>query len=369
MRKHMLYFGLAVIAFLLISNEQALSNATKRVFFLQFTDAGCGNCVDGTVIMDSLLADYPDLLIGAKLHGSDSMRIDDGEIYWNYIYTHAIPAAAVDFRDYNYPSNNKVGLDRPYWKRAVDSALKLPAIADIKCVYEINEPGELTLQLSATFNAIPQADLAFNYYVIENEVTGSGKGYDQSNYYNDKAGHQYYGKGNPIVNYAHKNVVRAVGGGLRGIVSSLPPASELELNGTYSFTDKIKLNPNWNKDNLKIVGVLQRQGDDDVMIENSVYAIKGKINSLDDNAEGAQLTVAPNPAGEIVYAHTNLPGDLIVTLTLYDSFGSIAAEYSNCRMGADCGTSINVKSLTPGLYLLVLKSQDISLSTSLIIIR
>ena len=65
--------------------------------------------------------------------------------------------------------------------------------------------------------------------VLEDRVTGTGSGYDQSNNFDDDIDHPYFGAGNPIVGYEHRYVVRdAFGGtfGATGIVPSTTNAGE-----------------------------------------------------------------------------------------------------------------------------------------------
>ena len=47
----------------------------KRVLLEQFTGAWCGWCVDGSVVMDELIKEFPDNFIGVKMHQGDAMEI------------------------------------------------------------------------------------------------------------------------------------------------------------------------------------------------------------------------------------------------------------------------------------------------------
>ena len=67
-----------------------------------------------------------------------------------------------------------------------------------------------TVEVHAGFNSELDGDYRVTVYLIEDDVTGSGYGYDQVNYYDSESESPFYGLGNPILGYEHNNTLRAV---------------------------------------------------------------------------------------------------------------------------------------------------------------
>jgi uncharacterized protein (DUF2147 family) len=71
---------------------------------------------------------------------------------------------------------------------------------------------DIVVKLGIGAEALPSDDK--NYFltvlVVEEEMSGTGTGWDQRNGYNSATGHAYAGKGDPWYGYVHDNVVRNV---------------------------------------------------------------------------------------------------------------------------------------------------------------
>ncbi|MGE5480880.1 MAG: choice-of-anchor D domain-containing protein [Chloroflexota bacterium] len=314
MRKFLFSFCFALMALFLASNEPAQATAKKRVFLEQYTGAWCGYCVDGTVKMDDILAAKPDQVIGVKLHGGDPMEIPVFAEVDNLVGITGFPMGSVDRIVFNAGGQPTIGLDRGSWAQAVDIALQTAAVVDLKATYIPLGGNDYTINVIAKFDSKPTKEMRLNFYVVEDDVTGSSAAYNQSNYYDKTSGHPYYGKGNPIVGYKHQAVVRMIGGGALGFEGSLPDISDIEVGQTYSFSRKITLDPNWNKSKIKFIGMAQFNSSNpfDVHIDNVVYAtqevLKSEVTGTNDG-----LFVLGNDENHIISATikntTNLPID------------------------------------------------------------
>ncbi|MBR9861753.1 Omp28-related outer membrane protein, partial [bacterium] len=106
---------------------------------------------------------------------------------------------------------------RSGWKALVDAVLA----DDAKCGLAINSTKSgndlsVTVKLGIAGADMPAGNYFMTVLLIEKEMSGTGPGWDQRNYYSEfgsAAGgpsHYYYNFPDPIVGYVHKNVVRAV---------------------------------------------------------------------------------------------------------------------------------------------------------------
>ena len=269
------YFFVVAILFALTIN---LNAATKRVLIEQFTGAWCGYCVDGTVKMDEILAQYPGRTLGVKFHNGDKMAIPETDIIGSALGLTGYPTGNVDRAPVNVGGQIRIMLDRSAWKTVVEQLLNTTAVVDVKLEWAYDETtGDIIASISADFEQAVPNEVRFNVYVIEDEVTGSGTGWDQANYYNNTQGHPYYGKGNPVKNYKHMAVVRATMGGPWGAENSIPQPVTAGMKAKYSFI--IKKDPSWNINKIKLIGLVANYTQNSRQILNSVEGTKIKSNT------------------------------------------------------------------------------------------
>ena len=115
--------------------------------------------------------------------------------------------------------------------------------------------------VEATFTKSMNGDIRLNLMVIEDEVTGTGQGYDQSNYISGNAsfkGHPYFDKPSVIKGYSHRSVVRAYPAGVWGIKNSIPAITSTGEKYTASFTYTVP--EEYNAGNILLVGAVQKFG-------------------------------------------------------------------------------------------------------------
>ena len=138
---------------LFLFNSLTYSQPAKRVLLEQFTGAWCGWCPDGTVFLDSILAKYPDKVIGVKLHYGDAMETAETYLVNSaYAMTAGWPSGAVDrIRVYDPYSKDSVRcLSRNLWEDAVVKELNSEPTVDVHFVYDIDT---LSRKIWATVSA------------------------------------------------------------------------------------------------------------------------------------------------------------------------------------------------------------------------
>ena len=264
-----LFFAVAIVA-----SMTAVTNAQiKNVLLEQHTAAWCGWCVDGTVVMDEILGLYGDQVIGVKIHGSgDGMEIPEQSIIAKALSLSGYPSGSVDRKDFG----GSVFLDRSVWKTSCESQIQQKAKAEVDCFYTLDRDTRI-VNIQVMANIVEQMDspLTFNVYIVEDNVTGTGSGYDQKNYISFRAGfegHPYYDLPSTLYGYHHMKVVRKMIGGAWGVPGDLPEI--VQAGEFYTFEFEAQIDEAWNIDELFFVGMMQADAEDNNEIINSAVAIE-----------------------------------------------------------------------------------------------
>ncbi len=298
-------FLLLSIAFLFVFTLTQTTAQKKNVLLEQFTGAWCGWCVDGTVVMDELIKDYPDQVIGVKIHNGDSMAVSLESVIRGPLGVSGFPSGTVNRKFYN----GSISQSRTNWRAVCETAMNEKPQAEVQMAYSINEEtNQLYATVYCTMLETVNKTLRFNVYIIEDSVSGTGTGWDQSNYLSGRDGYQdnpYYDQPSKIVGYQHMKVMRDMCGGAWGSGSMPNPAVQGEV---YTFDFVYDLNPEWNKDQLHFVGLVQVDETSDKEILNSCMGVEGEPE-LQLTSTGKAVDVVPmsTPFGK-TYNLKNLNG-------------------------------------------------------------
>ncbi len=265
---------------------------TKRVLLEQYTGAWCGWCVDGTVVMDKLIEANPETLIGVKLHNGDAMEIAVGNAVMSGLGVGGFPSGSVDRAAFNVGDEVQIAIGRGSWEQAVNYMLQQAPKAEVVTSYDYNESTRsLTVKVDVEFLANVDAETRLNVYLCEDDVTGTGSGYDQKNYLSNRAGFEdnpYYNEPSTITGYHHMKVVRDILGGAFGAEGSV--SGNATAGSKYSYTFQTTVDANWNWDNMFIVGTVAEYSQSSRLILNSSYAVKN-TPTLEYSSTGESLFV------------------------------------------------------------------------------
>ncbi|MCB2203523.1 hypothetical protein KQI65_02145 [bacterium] len=218
------------------------TGSEKRVLVEEFTGAWCGWCPDGGLQVEELLAQYP-AAVAVALHagGTDAMKT----------------ATSLELADTYRPSYPNAMIDRVLFERETAvpiqrtggawlarAAERLQAFTP--CAVSVDAQwdhwtqqgfADVTVQFS---DYAPEDDYRLHCWVVADELTGQGTGWDQSNYYSGHANypdHPYHDLPNPIIGYRHRHVQYASltgDWGIKGVVPNLPQA-DAEYTRRFNF--------------------------------------------------------------------------------------------------------------------------------------
>ncbi len=213
---------------------------TKKVLLEEFTGAHCGICPNGAYYTDSMLDMHPDL-IAVAIHtypGGDAMVFPAIDTIGT-TFAQGAPLGAID-RICSTPPSTNTGVYINQWDNAITQReLVSPSLTVSVTPAWNSSTRNITANISVNILAnLPAGDYRISLYVVEDSVTGTGSGFDQSNSFDQMPGSHWYGLGDPIVGYVHRHVARALLPGAWGRTGVLPssPLNGQSFTTTFNYT-------------------------------------------------------------------------------------------------------------------------------------
>ena len=323
---------------------------TKSIIVEEGTATWCSYCTDGAVRLLDILETVPNT-IGVAIHSGDVMSCADGDTILEH-YIAALPRGAVD--RIKYEEFDDVGFSRGSWKTKAIQRTSAIVPAEVSVFPEINVlTNVLTVDISAKFYGVFNNDYRVSVMILEDSVTG-GSDYDQSNHYNNEPGHPMYGLGNPIVGYVHDGVLRKTLGGTWGLDGVIPETTADQ--GVYSYTFTYTIPEEWNRNHIRVIGVLQNYSED--VNQRSI------INSAEENGVlvgvpnievSREVKVYPNPTGGIVFVEAGK----FDNIKIYDIAGTKVYEGKESKL--------DITELPKGFYIIKIMFNDKTITKELIL--
>lgn len=303
---------------------------TKRVVGEEATGTWCQWCPRGAVYMEQMAEDYPETWIGIAVHNGDPMT--------NTTYDAGIGPLIP-----GYPSGlvDRMGaIDPSQFPAAYNAQINVIPPAEIYLEDATISGNSLTFTVSADFVA-EVSNFRFNAVIIEDWVTGTTSGYNQSNAYSGgnngpMGGYEDLPNPVPASQMIYQNVARAILGGWNGQAGSLPET--VYAGETHSYEFSTTLNSNWDQENLYIIGMLINQTTG--QIENAVRSVY--TVGISDQVADSPISVYPNPAVDFI----NIETPAADRIELINFMGQVV--YSTEKVSSK--NQINVKGFDAGIY-------------------
>ncbi len=200
------------------------STFTQKVLLETFVGAWCNTCPDADVKRDQAVATNSNRIVSVSAHQTDGMSIALFSALYP-TFSQYSPSGMVN----RTPSLGNVLLSPSQWQSNISVALGKTAACGL-AVETSGSGATAGVVVHAGFNATVAGDIRLVAYLVEDSVTGTGSGFDQMNAYNNSIGSPFYNMGNPIVNYHHNRVVRAV---LTAHAGDAIPAANLVAGGEF----------------------------------------------------------------------------------------------------------------------------------------
>lgn len=342
--------------------------AGKIVVGEEATGTWCQWCPRGAVFMDKFATDYNGFFAGIAVHNGDPMTVTDydagiGSLIGGY------PSALIDRLGDVDPSQ----MSSDFFTR-LQTAPKGVLLNGAQW-----DPVSRVLIVSVKIDMMQATTGAYNVAcaLTEDDVTGTGNGYNQSNAYaggNNGVMGGFESLPNPVpaAQMVYNHVARAIAPGFNGqsgIIASSTAVGDSYV-ALYSFT----LPATWDETQMHIVSMLiDPQG----KIDNAGYTtmneavLNGLAEGLDEQIPSVNLeqmlTVAPNPATDFTNINLHIPTAAPVSLRLLDAKGSILQGRQYGSLHGDFEVGINTSSFAPGLYIVELEVNGQRIQKKLII--
>lgn len=341
--------------------------AGKIVVGEEATGTWCQWCPRGAVFMDKFQNDYAGYWAGIAVHNGDPMTVADydtgiGALIGGY------PSALVDRLGDVDPS--QMGSD--FFTRlqtAPKGVLVNGATWDAAT-------RELNVSVSTTIAQATNGSYKVACVLTEDDVTGTGAGYNQANAYAGgnngvMGGFEALPSPVPAAQMVYDHVARAIAPSFTGQTGVIPSSTSVGEVFTANFT--FTLPATWDETQMHIVGMLiDPQG----KIDNAGYTtIDGAVQN--GYVAGVQeiaglnleqlLTVAPNPATDFTNVSVHIPSKAQVSLKVLDAKGSILQGRQYGSLQGDFEIGINTANYAPGLYVVELEVNGQRIQKKLII--
>jgi len=351
------------------------TSGNKRVLVEEFTTAPCQFCPDGAVIVENILATIPEA-VAVGIHagfGTDAMTIPAHSAY-AAAFASGAPTASIDRKLFDGEADVAIGRGGNGWVNAVNAQKVLPTPCNVSISGLVTgNTANVNVDVNFVDYPVDAQNLRVTLFVVEDSVTGTGSGYNQVNFYNNTAGHPYFGKGNPIVGFVHKHVVRSVPTGTWGDAAYF--ATNPTLNSSHTKSYAVTLNPAWKQKDISIVAFVNYYNANGGLDEYEILNVQEtKISTLvgakENVASVVDFSVYPNPANDFTNVTLNLKKSANVEATILDMTGKQVSfkNYGSVNVGTQI-LEVNTSDLSDGLYFVNLKIGDEIKTTKIAVMK
>lgn len=280
----------------------------KNAVFEQFTTAVCQFCPDGAWVAQQMETNYANVYTTSvhSCFGTDAMTNTEASQLCSTLGNNSAPSGMVDRTLFDGEATVAFGRGSGYpnwqastWAQRALANSQMGSAVDLNMVGTFNPT---TRAMSVTVNAslvdyIKPGVFTVGLMLIEDSVIGSGTGYNQVNAYNGSTGHPYAGRGNPILNYPHRRVMRDILPGTWGQGNVIP--ANYSLNTPYTTTLTTTIPTSWDENKMQLIAFAAYFGNTNRANYQIMNAVRGDFGLITSNEEMKQdlssFTIYPNP--------------------------------------------------------------------------
>ena len=339
----------------------------KMVVGEEATGTWCQWCPRGAVFMDLFQTKYDQYWAGIAVHNADPMTVADYDAGIGGLIS-GYPSAVVD----RLPDVDPSGMSQDFFAR-----LQTAPVATI-----VNgatwDAATRVLNVSVTSNFAMAANSNYKAACVltEDDVTGTGAGYNQSNAYAGgnngvMGGFESLGSPVPAALMVYNHVARAIAPSFSGMPNSYP--ATVNAGDSYTMNASFTLPSDWDETKIHIIGLIM---DPTGKIDNAGRATiaeavtNGFVAGLNDMpvTDLTQvMTVYPNPASTAAMVNLHIAQASSVSLKLIDFAGKVMSEKAYGSVQGDYQINLNTSNLKAGIYVVELTVNGQTISKKLII--
>jgi thiol-disulfide isomerase/thioredoxin len=334
----------------------SLSQASaKKVVIEEGTGTWCPWCPRGAVAMEQMYQAHPNDFIGIAVHNGDPMTVT---AYDNGANLSGFPGCNVD----------RALLDQGVSSTAFESYYqsRIGMAVPASLAMTVTGTTTKTIDVSTTFRTVfSNANYRLGVVIIEDNVTGTGSGYNQAN--------AYAGGGNgvmggfeslpnpvPAANMVYDHVGRALLGGYTGQANSIPTTITDGLVANYSFSYTIPSSSN--SANMSAVALLIDNTTGEIVNAEKVNLSAANVNEL----ANAEIIVFPNPASsEVNVSFEATNNDYVVALM--DLQGRVISAKNMTNLNGTQVVSFSTENVAKGSYIVTVTVDGLTTTKNVVI--
>lgn len=344
------------------------TSGVRNAVIEEFTGAWCGFCVDGGVVLDSIIHDNPSgRIIPISIHSRDDMTFDE-DVRSSFGIS-SYPSAMIDRKV--FPGESEEPLNRTGWATNAASQLVSYTPVEVSIVHSYDSITRvIDVDVTADFVDYISGDMRIVFNVIEDGVTGTGSGYDQVNLLNTTPGHPFENAGDPIIGYVHNHVLRANPTGAFGNQGTIPGYAG--PGDTYMENFQYTLPANFDENNITVVSFVALYstltGEREILNGYQVELIPTSPNSVLENDIVKKLNLYPNPASDQAIVDITIANEFQAQIVVFNALGQNVAStmlqnYNSGRHLID----VPVDNLSKGIYYVSVKTNNKTFTRKLIL--
>ena len=332
--------------------------AGKMVVGEEATGTWCQWCPRGAVYMDLFEQEYGQFWAGIAVHNADPMTVTEydagiGQLIGGY------PSALVDRGTDIDPS----GMGPQFFNRLQTAPT---AFIENGATWD---PASRMLYVSVTadFQSVPNNNYKIACVLTEDEVTGTGSGWSQSNAYAGGAngamgGYESLPNPVPAAQMVYNHVARAIQPSFAGFANSFPVTVNAGDMHTVNFL--FILPPTWDETKMHIIGMLIdptgkidnagkatiTEAVDNGLQYGTVANVEGTaLNQVDD-----QFQLFPNPTSANTTVSLSVATSSDVTLSVLDMSGKVMKFRNYGQLSGSYTIELPTAGMPAGVYLVEL---------------
>ena len=333
----------------------SLSQAsTKKVIIEEGTGTWCQWCPRGAVAMDQMFQTHPNDFIGIAVHNGDPMTVaayDGGANFGGF------PGCNVDRALLD--QSVSASLFENYYQQRI--GLAVPAALSMTVTGTTNK----TIVANATFRTVfASANYRLGVIIVEDNVTGTAAGYNQSNAYaggsTPMGGYESLPDPVPAAIMVYDHVGRALLGGYSGQANSVPATITDGQTVNYTFTYAVPTTSN--SANMSAVVVLIDNATGEIINAEKQSISGANVNEMETIA----LNVFPNPASDQV--NVTFEGENTdYSISLMDIQGRVISSREIANASGEQLVSFSTENVAKGSYIVTVTSNGATTTKNVVI--
>jgi hypothetical protein len=339
----------------------------KMVVGEEGTGTWCQWCPRGAVFMDLFETKYDQYWAGIAVHNGDPMTVTDYDAGIGGLIN-GYPSAVVD----RLPDVDPSGMSPDFFAR-----LQTPPVATIVNGATWNAATRvLNVSVTSNFALAANSNYKVACVLTEDEVTGTGNGWSQSNAYAGgnngvMGGFETLSNPVPASTMVYDHVARAIAPSFSGMPNSFP--ATVTAGDTYTTNMSFTLPAEWDETKMHIIGMII---DPTGKIDNAGRATiteavaNGYVGGITDEPTVCYwggMSVYPNPASSAATVSLFIGEASNVTMKLVDFAGKVVSEKEYGSVQGNFQVNVNTSNFKAGVYFVELTADGQKTSKKLIV--